>query len=325
MFPEVGARLVHLRRPPTGTWNRRRRASTSVAAFAPAASILPSRRHHPPSHASMCGIFFSLCRGNPAAPNTGIADLLKNRGPDNYGTWQVGLDAEGSHGSTDPVHATFVSTVLSLRGAAITQQPLVDEASGSVLCWNGEAWEYAGQPVSGSDSHLIFQALLAACKADTEQERQSYQKRVVKVLFSISGPYAFVFYDARNRYLYYGRDCLGRRSLLRRETANHDLILSSVCDNSSGEGWSEIEADGIHVVDFLNVSKTGPFFTTHVPHCHQCTHIDQLHFVGKSLLFQRILSEPGCTFSCYQYHDTNTRIRRLPNLGNRHPAGSCTS
>ena len=160
----------------------------------------------------------------------------------------------------------------------------MDKASGSVLCWNGEAWGYADQPVTGSDSQLVFQALLAACKADTKQERQSYQAKVVKVLFTITGPYAFVFYDAHNHFLYYGRDCLGRRSLLRRKSANGDLILSSVCDNSTGEGWSEIEADGIHVVDLLDVPKAGAFPTEHVPHCHHCNHVDQLHFVGKSLI-----------------------------------------
>ncbi|KAF1965304.1 hypothetical protein BU23DRAFT_575020 [Bimuria novae-zelandiae CBS 107.79] len=225
----------------------------------------------------MCGIFFSLCRGQPVAPDPDTARRLEHRGPDNIGSRQVQVDANNDHEPS--YHATFVSTVLSLRGTTVTEQPLVDEASGSVLCWNGEAWKFQGQPVSGSDSQLVFQALLAASITNVKHEKSLAQRRVVDVLSSIAGPYAFVFYHASNHYLYYGRDCLGRRSLLKKEVTNHDLILSSVCDTSSGEHWSEIEADGIHVIDLSQTSETGPLPVTHIPHCRQCMHTDQLHFV----------------------------------------------
>ncbi|KAL1593187.1 hypothetical protein SLS60_010795 [Paraconiothyrium brasiliense] len=185
----------------------------------------------------MCGIFFSLCRGHSVSPDAGTARLLLDRGPDSIGTRQVALRA---HNSNDlSYEATFVSTVLSLRGTTITKQPLVDEASGSILCWNGEAWKFAGQPVSGSDSQLIFENLLEASAKSSTGDRDLAQRLVVNVLYSIGGPYAFVFYDARNRYIYYGRDCLGRRSLLKKDISDNELFLSSVCDNSTGENWTE--------------------------------------------------------------------------------------
>ncbi|KAJ4379792.1 hypothetical protein N0V86_004976 [Didymella sp. IMI 355093] len=67
-----------------------------------------------------------------------------------------------------------------------------------------------------------------------------------------------------NKCLYYGRDCLGRRSLLRKITADGSLLLSSVCDNASGEGWEEVEADGIYMLDLDDVDN--PFSTKHIPH-----------------------------------------------------------
>lgn len=228
----------------------------------------------------MCGIFFSLARGRSVSPDAPTARLLSNRGPDSSATHRVRLHAAAAAVAYE---AAFVSTVLSLRGTAIAEQPLVDGASGSALCWNGEAWSLAGQPVTGSDSQLVFQSLLQACTASANGERGLAQRQTAEVLSSIGGPYAFVFYDARNQYLYYGRDCLGRRSLLQKQGPDDDeLIISSVCDNSTGDKWAEIEADGIHVVDLSQLPAKGPLSTSHIPHCRQCTHTDQLHFVGKS-------------------------------------------
>jgi hypothetical protein len=49
--------------------------------------------------------------------------------------------------------------------------------------------------------------------------------------------------------LFFGRDILGRRSLLRRLTNYGDLIISSVSDGHHDGGWAEIEADGVYCID----------------------------------------------------------------------------
>lgn len=36
------------------------------------------------------------------------------------------------------LHLTFVSSVLALRGNHVAVQPLVDEGTGNILCWNGQ-------------------------------------------------------------------------------------------------------------------------------------------------------------------------------------------
>jgi asparagine synthetase B (glutamine-hydrolysing) len=208
----------------------------------------------------MCGIFFSLSRHGYVTPDTNTKRLLQNRGPDSTGQYQTTLEKTyitSDENASFQVHATFMSTVLALRGIDIVEQPLKDDAAGSALCWNGEAWSIAGDVVNGNDSQLVFAKLIEAC--DVEHAYKSTHN-VIDVLSSIRGPYALVFYDARNQRIYYGRDCLGRRSLLRKSTTDGSLVLSSVCDNASGEAWSEVEADGINVVNFQFQARTSALF-----------------------------------------------------------------
>ena len=54
----------------------------------------------------------------------------------------------------------------------------------------------------------------------------------------VAGPYAFVFHDEVNSRLYFGRDFLGRRSLLWRVSTAGDIFLCSIADNQTSAGWS---------------------------------------------------------------------------------------
>jgi asparagine synthetase B (glutamine-hydrolysing) len=239
----------------------------------------------------MCGIFCSLSRHNYIVPDTTTKRLLRNRGPDSIGQHQALIAAESHQedATVRPLHTTFLSTVLSLRGATVVEQPLRDEETGSVLCWNGEAWSINGEVVKGNDSVAVFDRLLAAslCASSTE----TAAKAVIDLLSSIRGPYAFVFYDAGNKLLYYGRDCLGRRSLLRKSTSDDTMVLSSVCDNTSGEAWSEVEADGVYTVNLDTACMPQSSVSLrHVPH-HIIGSTEELGLsgVGKSPVFQRLL------------------------------------
>jgi asparagine synthetase B (glutamine-hydrolysing) len=208
----------------------------------------------------MCGIFFSLSRDGYVTPDTNTKRLLQNRGPDSTGQYQTTMEKTyitSDENASFQVHATFLSTVLALRGKDVVEQPLRDDATGSALCWKGEAWSIAGDVVNGNDSQLVFAKLIEACNVEHAYESTH---KVVDVLSSIRGPYALVFYDARNQCIYYGRDCLGRRSLLRKSTSDGSLVLSSVCDNASGEAWREVEADGMFVVDFKSQARTSALF-----------------------------------------------------------------
>jgi asparagine synthetase B (glutamine-hydrolysing) len=236
----------------------------------------------------MCGIFFSLCGQDHVPPDPATARLLRNRGPDSCEEHRISLSSSGGNGRK--LHATFVSTVLSLRGTSVVEQPLVSKNTGHVLCWNGEAWSIAGQRVSGNDSKAVLEALSE--NQFDELDRKSVALHTARVLSSIRGPYAFVYLC--NGYLFYGRDCLGRRSLLRKTTADGQLVLSSVCDNSSGDDWAEVEADGICMVDvdkiFTHSLQTA---TTHIPHRRAESLTDELSFVGKWPCLRTLLNSPG--------------------------------
>lgn len=184
----------------------------------------------------MCGIHVSLSPTSHAISST-LKQCLSNRGPDYLRQVQRCIN----HGSTSSF-LTLTSTVLALRGDHITKQPLVHPTNQSVLCWNGEAWRIDGRRVQGNDGEAIFVQLSEATASVASRDS------VLSVFRSIEGPFAFVYYDNLSRSLYFGRDRLGRRSLMMKNTASGELILCSIAE-SQDQSWTEIEADGIYAID----------------------------------------------------------------------------
>ena len=210
----------------------------------------------------MCGIFFSCSQEQHRPPSDTLLNDLRRRGPDgaNSVTPSVTLDISASRNSGSEMQKlayflTFFSTVLSLRGNSVVRQPLRDLDSGSLLCWNGEAWKVGGKSVQGNDAEYVFDLFLGATRRhsdnadDTLTSHDHSLQAVAEMLSSITGPYAFVFYDAQYHRVFYGRDALGRRSLLRRQYLTTTIVLSSTCDFTEPEHWIEVEADGIYVYD----------------------------------------------------------------------------
>jgi asparagine synthetase B (glutamine-hydrolysing) len=235
----------------------------------------------------MCGIFFSLSRHEYVSPDKSTVDLLHNRGPDFVKILTAPIEQDEEDGS--PLYATFLSTVLSLRGTEVVKQPTNDHVSLCTLCWNGEAWSVNGNLVIGSDTQVIYDLLVNASATGGKSA-------VIELLSNIRGPYAIVFWDTFGKCLYYGRDCLGRRSLLRKIAADGSLLLSSVCDNASGEGWEEVEADGIYMLDLDDVDD--PFSTQHVPHTRMGEDTSStLSFVGKFCVSRCPLTWPETAVS----------------------------
>jgi asparagine synthetase B (glutamine-hydrolysing) len=241
---------------------------------------------------TMCGIFCSIGRECFISLDQATRQLLQNRGPDSIGQREVVVDAPApreDNNASPALHATFVSTVLSLRGPSIVEQPLQDSHTGSTLCWNGEAWRVGNDLVTGNDSQLILAKFLTASSNDATEESI---RAVINLLITIRGPYAFVFFDALHKLVYYGRDCLGRRSLLRKNTLDDTLVLSSVCDNASGDSWMEVEADGVYIVD-LNAYLSNDLSSAlgHVPHrLSNQSQGKEMCFVGKSIALISLLT-----------------------------------
>jgi asparagine synthetase B (glutamine-hydrolysing) len=194
----------------------------------------------------MCGIFASVIRGSPGLePSDKLGHRLRNRGPDRTGTVHRRLGP--GDGNPDWTSLTFASSVLALRGDGITGQPLMNPQTGAVLCWNGEAWSIDGKPVTGNDATAIFPLLQSAEGVDA----------VLDVLRSIQGPFAFIYWDGRrDGQIFFGRDRLGRRSLLAQDARDY-FLLSSVAD-STASSWNEVEADGVYVMDLVDLVDPAP-------------------------------------------------------------------
>ncbi|KAI8718944.1 Glutamine amidotransferase type-2 domain-containing protein [Fusarium sp. LHS14.1] len=195
----------------------------------------------------MCGIHAVISSNADDRISSGLERCLINRGPDHTGTVQAQID--GSEPDQAGLFLTFTSTVLSLRGDHIAKQPLTDPTSGSVLCWNGEAWGIRGNQVQGNDGEAVLALLAEASRSAADASG-----RILDVLRAIEGPFAFIYLDKPAKRLYYGRDRLGRRSLLIKEGLL--FALSSIAETPV-EGWSEVEADGCYTVELGEAATSG--------------------------------------------------------------------
>lgn len=219
----------------------------------------PSRQTHLPASTEgastiMCGIFFSLStRSTPPTDETSA--LLKQRGPDSCQKHTLYKAIPAQDGVSQPLshQLTFISTVLSLRGDRVYNQPLVDPTTQSVLCWNGEAWKIAGERVQGNDTQQVFKLFLNAVDCD----RKKALDGISDAIASITGPFAFVFYDAINSRVFFSRDCLGRRSLLQGLDENGALKICSLCDGSSSTVFEEVGTSGVYMID-LEIQQDPP-------------------------------------------------------------------
>ncbi|MCJ1322093.1 hypothetical protein MMC15_007438 [Xylographa vitiligo] len=209
----------------------------------------------------MCGIFFSCSIDNPIFPSECLLDRLRRRGPDSVKVVQrtyQSINTTELVAQDSPIHTlhlVFVSTVLSLRGNAIVEQPLVDKDSGSLLCWNGEAWSLDEKIITGNDAQVVFDALLTSTEAFLPgqemqpNEREYRVQTVLRIIGGLSGPFSFVFYDALSQQVFYGRDVIGRRSLLHSLSSPYDFMVSSISDWTGSIDWTEVEACGIQIIN----------------------------------------------------------------------------
>ena len=207
----------------------------------------------------MCGIFVSLGVSCPTYPSDDILARLKKRGPDSLQQISRVIEPEKGRGQSSR-YLTAVSSVLSMRGKGLIAQPVTDRIglSSSFLSWNGEAWKFDSERLGIQDTDFIYRRLCATIEVSLDRQRSESDspapviQAVLNTLSKISGPYAFVFYDSVNRLIFYGRDALGRRSLLIRWLSSHAIEISSVSGEPVNDGWAEIDAGGIYVLDLAS-------------------------------------------------------------------------
>jgi len=217
---------------------------------------------------AMCGIFVSVeegvvrggergacifaddgAAGGSRADIDGYVSMLRRRGPDGIGAARV--DPVGSSGPTTEIFGNgkagegsglaewlgerrqngrtcvvLVGSLLQMRGREPSAQPLVG-SDGSVLLFNGEI--FGGMHVSedSNDAEVLLSALTEA------------GGDVPRTMARVRGPWAFVLWEPREGRLWYGRDVMGRRSLLYRGGASSDpadpfQLVSCLPDDPGG-------------------------------------------------------------------------------------------
>ncbi|KAI9592186.1 asparagine synthase-domain-containing protein [Syncephalis fuscata] len=209
----------------------------------------------------MCGIVFTLQVGTVAAVDSDqssetakewqqLAEDNRRRGPDAIGEHTCRIENEvAALDTASSIKLHFMGATLHLRGPETTQQPIVDE-QGNVLCWNGEV--FGGLEIGNRNDGVCLLKALAASQCP------------LSVMHTIRGPYGFVYYQAKEQRLWFGRDCLGRRSLLWRYREEKDvahLTLASV-----GLGPVNTDADALNEVEDDTNGKIQPNeYATEVP------------------------------------------------------------
>ncbi|KAI4806039.1 hypothetical protein KUCAC02_010630 [Chaenocephalus aceratus] len=189
----------------------------------------------------MCGIFclLSLSPTHFEWDKT-VYEHLKRRGPN--------LSQNLTVRSTKPCYqCVFSAHVLHLRGL-LTPQP-VEDSRGNVLVWNGEI--FGGVPVKPEENDTaVVSQRLSSCSSSTE---------ILSFLSTVRGPWGFIYYQKAGDCLWFGRDFLGRRSLLWKFDAEvKALTLTSVgahCAGPAASAWQEVPAAGVYRIDLKAVSE----------------------------------------------------------------------
>src|SRR4051794_6830932 len=161
--------------------------------------------------APMCGIAGLIGRldeGNRGALQRMNRAML-HRGPDAEGTWESSADSEGR--GVMLTHRRLA--ILDLSPAGV--QPMIDAATGDVIVFNGEIYNYLDLR-----NRLTAEGQSFRSTGDTEVMLRALALHGEKAVESLRGMFAFAFWNARERRLLLARDPLGIKPLylLRNDT-----------------------------------------------------------------------------------------------------------
>ncbi|KAM6178389.1 asparagine synthetase domain-containing protein 1 [Rhynchocyon petersi] len=187
----------------------------------------------------MCGICCSVNFSFEHFSKDLKEDLLYNlrqRGPDS---------SKQLFKSDVSYQCLFSGHVLHLRGV-LTAQPVEDEG-GNVFLWNGEVFGGIKVEAKENDTQIMFNCL-SSCQNEAD---------ILSVFSQVQGPWSFIYYQASSHQLWFGRDFLGRRSLLWYfNTPGKSFCLSSVGTQTSGvaDQWQEVPASGVFRIDLKSTA-----------------------------------------------------------------------
>lgn len=165
----------------------------------------------------MCGVAGLLGRldGRDFDRLTAMSNRVSHRGP----------DGSGSHVVVDGCRGVMLGhrrlAIIDIRRVA--DQPLVDAATGAVLVFNGEIYNFRQLRDELQKEGCVFRT-----EGDSEVILQGYLAWGVGVVRRLRGMFAFALYDPRSREALLARDGLGIKPLYYARSADRLLFASEV-------------------------------------------------------------------------------------------------
>ena len=175
-----------------------------VAACVEGAEVAGAPRGAPAGARAGPGARARCAPGAPAPSPGALLAGLRARGPD-----RGGLAQRRAAGGRVAVH--LAGALLQTRGGAPLEACPLEDPGGDVLAFAGEV--FGGLPGlrrGESDSQALFAALRLAGASGAATDAGS----VPGVLSRLRGPWTVIFWQERQRTLWFGRDFMGRRTLL---------------------------------------------------------------------------------------------------------------
>ncbi|XP_078436078.1 asparagine synthase family protein [Wolffia australiana] len=144
---------------------------------------------------------------------------------------------------------SFLGASLHLRGINPAVQPLIDD-SGNILVYNGEVFGGIHVDRHKNDGEALLDAL-KDCEEKIGHHVEDGMASIPDTLSSIKGPWALIYWQAKSRTLWFGRDVFGRRSLLVHWPNKKDphFILSSVSPFATVNEISDERYQGVDILD----------------------------------------------------------------------------
>lgn len=143
----------------------------------------------------------------------------------------------------DNTHFLLLSSVLSLR-QPFTKQPIIQ--NGFIFQYNGEL--YNGNCMEGNDTQFLLKRILQFVTAELAANLAAKRgEAILAALTGLEGEYAFVLTDTIARKIYFGKDVVGKRSLLF-NLSNDSLTVSSVMPNYTNN-LVECKGGMVYIVD----------------------------------------------------------------------------
>ncbi|KAK5583266.1 hypothetical protein RB653_004857 [Dictyostelium firmibasis] len=196
-----------------------------------------------------------------------IESRLINRGPDSIKSKLIEIKCYQKDIEKEiTITMDLISSVLGLRGP-LTIQPLIDETNGNTLLWNGELFGGYDIGIHDNDTCLLLHLLSKIKEEEEDDDNDDDSRELIDIMLKIKGPFAFLYWQEKKRKLWFGRDVLGRRSLLvNNETiinGKPSLMITSMGSFPNGiddsiklPKWDEINTFGLFSIHFPKIIET---------------------------------------------------------------------